>query len=40
MKLKPFRDDCKAFDEQSVLEGSIVKKQGYKLMQRLIDDDF
>ena len=33
-------DDCKAFDEQSVLEGSIVKKQGYKLMQRLIDDDF
>ena len=33
-------DDCQAFDEQSVLEGSIVKKEGYKLMQRLIDDDF
>ena len=33
-------DDCEAFDEESVLKGSIVKKEGYKLMQRLIDDDF
>ena len=33
-------DDCEAFDEESVLKGSVVKKEGYKLMQRLIDDDF
>ena len=33
-------DDCVAFDEVSVLNGSITKKEGYKLMQRLIDGDF
>ena len=33
-------DECMSFDEKSVLKGSIVKKEGYKLIQRLIDDDF
>ena len=33
-------DECESFDEQGVLKGSVVKKEGYKLMQRLIDDDF
>ena len=33
-------DDCNSFDEDNVLKGSISKKEGYKLMQRLIDDDF
>ena len=33
-------DDCTSFDEDNVLKGSISKKEGYKLMQRLIDDDF
>lgn len=37
--LKP-GDECESFDEQSVLKGSVEKKEGYKLMQRLIDDDF
>ncbi len=33
-------DECESFDEQGVLKGSVEKKEGYKLMQRLIDDDF
>ena len=33
-------DDCDSFDEKGVLKGSVVKKEGYKLMQRLIDGDF
>lgn len=33
-------DDCGAFNEKDVLEGSIAKKEGYKLIQRLIDGDF
>ena len=33
-------DECEAFDEEAVKNGSITKKEGYKLMQRLIDGDF
>ena len=33
-------DECESFDEVGVLKGSITKKEGYKLMQRLIDEDF
>lgn len=33
-------DECESFDEQGVLKGSVEKKEGYKLMERLIDDDF
>ena len=33
-------DECESFDEQGVLKGSVEKKEGYKLMKRLIDDDF
>jgi 2,3-bisphosphoglycerate-independent phosphoglycerate mutase len=33
-------DECESFDEEGVLKGSAEKKEGYKLMQRLIDDDF
>jgi len=33
-------DECNSFDEKGVLKGSVVKKEGYKLMQRLIDGDF
>ena len=33
-------DECESFDEQSVLKGSLDKKEGYKLMSRLINDDF
>ncbi|MBQ6099956.1 MAG: cofactor-independent phosphoglycerate mutase [Methanobrevibacter sp.] len=33
-------DECESFDEQGVLKGSIAKKEGYKLMQRLIDGDY
>ena len=33
-------DECEFFDEQSVLKGSLDKKEGYKLMSRLINDDF
>ena len=33
-------DECVSFDEEGVLEGSITKKEGYKLMERLIGDDF
>ena len=33
-------DECESFDEVGVLKGSVTKKEGYKLMQRLIDDDF
>ncbi len=33
-------DDCVAFDEVSVLKGSVTKKEGHKLMKRLIDGDF
>lgn len=33
-------DNCDAFNEKDVLEGSIAKKEGYKLIQRLIDGDF
>ena len=33
-------DECESFDEEGVLKGSAEKKEGYKLIQRLIDDDF
>ncbi len=33
-------DECNSFDEKGILKGSVVKKEGYKLMQRLIDGDF
>ena len=33
-------DECESFDEEGVLKGSIVKKEGFKLMERLIGDDF
>lgn len=33
-------DECESFDEQGVLKGSLDKKEGYKLMSRLINDDF
>ena len=33
-------DENESFDEQSVLKGSLDKKEGYKLMSRLINDDF
>lgn len=33
-------DECDAFDEVAVLKGSVTKKEGYKLIQRLIDGDF
>ena len=31
-------DDCESFDEEGVKIGSIVKKEGYKLMDRLINE--
>ena len=31
-------DDCESFDEECVKIGSIVKKEGYKLMDRLINE--
>lgn len=31
-------DDCESFDEEGVKSGSIVKKEGYKLMDRLINE--
>ena len=31
-------DDCESFDEEGVKTGSIVKKEGYKLMDRLINE--
>ena len=33
-------DDCESFDEKAVLKGSLAKKEGYKLISRLINDDF
>ena len=33
-------DESVSFDEQGVLKGSLDKKEGYKLMSRLINDDF
>lgn len=33
-------DDCDSFDEKGVLKGSLDKKEGYKLMNRLINNDF
>lgn len=33
-------DECEGFNEVAVLDGCIAKKEGYKLMQRLIDGDF
>ncbi len=31
-------DECESFDEEGVKTGSIVKKEGYKLMDRLINE--
>ncbi|WP_220607621.1 cofactor-independent phosphoglycerate mutase [Methanobrevibacter oralis] len=31
-------DDCESFDEFGVLKGSLEKKEGYKLLSRLIND--
>ena len=33
-------DGCESFDEKAVLKGSLAKKEGYKLISRLINDDF
>ncbi|WP_298498570.1 cofactor-independent phosphoglycerate mutase [uncultured Methanobrevibacter sp.] len=33
-------DECESFDEKGVLKGSIAIKEGYTLMQKLIDGDY
>ncbi|WP_299526215.1 cofactor-independent phosphoglycerate mutase [uncultured Methanobrevibacter sp.] len=33
-------DECESFDEEGVLKGNLDKKEGYTLMNRLINDDF